>query len=407
MTHSAKILVVEDDKTYSAYLEKVLTFNGYTIQLTETGRDALECIEKGLADLVLLDVGLPDTTGDRLLERIGNQAPGIPVIMMTGDASIESATAALKSGAYDYLAKPLEPAKLFKTIQNALNYKYTEKQCSIAVKKLGESEEKYYKLFESITDAVTIIDAETSRFEDANKATLALYGYTIEEFCKLTVEDISAEKDKTRKALAKMEKGEQGSRFVPVRYQKKKDGTVFPVEISAASFISGGRKKYIGSVRDISDRIEAQKELLKAKARMKHLLVSGPAIIYSANPDTNAITYISDNVKEALGYRWIEFIENHDFWIDHIHPDDLKLFKLDNIKLKNVGSRIHEYRFRHKRGNYHWIRDESRLIYDEQGQPIEIVGSWIDITDTKNAERQLRESEKRFRSLVENSLVGI
>ena len=87
------------------------------------------------------------------------------------------------------------------------------------------------------------------------------------------MEDISAEKDQTRIALDKMKEGQQGSRFVPVRYQKKKDGTVFPVEISTASFMSGGRKKYIGSVRDITDRMEAQKELLKAKAWMKHLLV--------------------------------------------------------------------------------------------------------------------------------------
>jgi PAS domain S-box-containing protein len=407
MAFSADILVVEDDKTFSEYLEKILSFNGYNIQLAQTGQDALKCVWDDKADLVLMDIGLPDMDGYSLMERISIESPETPVILMTGNASIESATKALKNGAYDYLAKPLEPSKLFNTIQNALDRKWINKQRQKAVKKLGESEEKYHQLFESITDAVTIIDAETSRFEDANKATLDLYGYSLEEFCKLTVEDISAEKDKTRNALERMKEGEQGSRFVPVRYQRKKDGTVFPVEISAASFMSGGRKKYIGAVRDIVDRMEAQKELLKAKARMKHLLVSGPTIIYSFNPDAKAITYISDNVKEELGYHWIDFIENPGFWIDHVHPDDLQLFELDNIKLNHVGNRIYDYRFKHKDGSYRWIRDESRQIYDERGQAIEIVGSWIDITDTKNAERELHESEKRFRSLVENSLIGI
>ena len=407
MTHTANILVVEDDQTFSAYLEKILSFNGYGIQLAGIGQDALEYIARDRTDLILLDVGLPDTTGYSLLEQIGSQSPDTPVIMMTGNASIESATTALKSGAYDYLAKPLEPSKLLKTIQNALEYKATENQRRIAVKKLGESEEKYHQLFESITDAVLIIDAETLRFEDANKATLDLYGYSLEEFCKLSVEDISAEKEKTRKTMNKMSKGEQGSRFVPLRYQKKKDGTVFPVEISSASFMSGDRKKFIGSVRDITDRIEAQKELLKAKARMEHLLVSGPAIIYSADPGTHTITYISDNVKEALGYRWIDFIEDSGFWLDHIHPDDLQPFKLDSIKLKDTGSRIREYRIKHKDGSYRWIRDVSRVIYDDNRQPIEVVGSWIDVTDAKNAERELNESEERFRNLVENSLIGI
>ena len=407
MAFSADLLVVEDEKIFAEYLEKILSFNGYSIQLAQNGQDALKCIGHEKADLVLMDIGLPDMDGYSLMDRINTEVPGIPVILMTGDASIESATKALKSGAYDYLPKPLEPSKLFKTIQNALDHKSAEKQHRKAIQKLGESEEKYHQLFASITDAVTIIDAETLRFEDANQATLDLYGYSLEEFCKLTVGDISAEKDQTRIALDKMKKGEQGSRFVPVRYQQKKDGTVFPVEISAASFMSGGRKKFIGSVRDITDRMESQKELLKAKARMKHLLVSGPAIIYSFNPDAKVITYISDNVKEELGYHWNDIIESPDFWMDHVHPDDLQLFENGNIELDHAGNRIYEYRFKRKDGSYRWIRDQSRLIHDEQGHPIEIVGSCIDITDTKNAERELHESEKRFRSLVENSLVGI
>ncbi len=384
-----------------------MSFNGYRIQLAGTGLEALKFIGHEKVDLVLLDIGLPDMDGRSVLKRIGTEAPGTPVILMTGDASIESATKALQNGAYDYLAKPLEPSKLFNTIQNALDRNKIEKQRQIAVDRLGESEEKYHRLFESITDAVTVVDAETSRFEDANKATLDLYGYSLEEFCKHTVEDISAEKDKTRKALKKLGHGVGGSRFVPVRYQQKKDGTVFPVEISAAPFMSGGRKKYISSVRDITDRVEAQKELLKTKARIKHLLVSSPAIIYAAEPGHHSITYISDNVKEKLGYHWIDIIENPSFWIDHIHPDDVKLFRLDRLTMYEAGDRVHEYRFKHADGGYRWLRDESRLFLDEHNRPVEIVGSWIDITETKIAEQNLRQSEHRFRSLVENSPMGI
>ena len=137
MARLAGILVVEDDKTYSDFLEKILSFNGYTIQLARTGQDALALMAGDMADLVLLDVGLPDIDGFGILERIEADSPDTPVILMTGDASIESATKALKSGAYDYLAKPLEPSKLFKTIQNALDHKSTEEQRRKAVKKLG------------------------------------------------------------------------------------------------------------------------------------------------------------------------------------------------------------------------------------------------------------------------------
>ena len=407
MTYSADILIVEDEKIFSDFLKQALSFNGYAIRIAQTGQDALKCMNHAKADLVLLDIGLPDMDGRSVLKRIGTDSPDTPVILMTGDASIESATKALKNGAYDYLAKPLDPSRLFSTIQNALDRNRIEKQRQKAVVKLGESEEKYHRLFESITDALTIIDVETLRFEDANQATLNLYGYSMEELTKLTVEDISAEKEKTKKALEQLRLGEQGSRFVPIRYQQKKDGSVFPVEISSASFISGGRKKFIGSVRDISDRIQAQKELLKTKARMKHLLVSSPAVIYASKPVNNSISYISDNVMDKLGYHWIDFIEDSDFWINHIHPNDVERFRLKTSELYEVGNLIHEYLFKHKDGSYRWLRDESRLIFDEHNRPVEVVGSWIDITETKNAEQALRQSEQRFRTLVENSPIGI
>jgi PAS domain S-box-containing protein len=407
MPHSADILVVEDDKVFSDFLENLLGFNGYSIRLAHTGQEALKCISRRKADLVLLDVGLPDMDGRNVLKLIGADAPDTPVILMTGAASVESATKALQSGAYDYLAKPLEPSKLFKTIQNALDRNRIEKQRQKAVEKLGESEEKYHQLFDNIVDAVTIIDAKTSRFEDANKATLDLYGYSLEEFCKLTVGDISAEKEKTQNALNRLKHGEQGGGFVPVRYQQKKDGTIFPVEISVAAFESDGLKKYISSVRDITLRVEAQKEMLKTKSRMQHLLVSSPAVIYAAKPDTNSLSYISDNVKETLGYHWIDFIENPSFWEDCIHPDDAEGIMRDKSQLQHSENRVHEYRLKHADGNYRWLRDESRLIFDEHQHPIEVIGSWIDITDEKMAEQALRESEQRFRCLVENSLVGI
>jgi PAS domain S-box-containing protein len=407
MPHSAAILVVEDDDLFSSYLENLLGYNGYSIQMAHTGQEALKCISREKADLVLLDIGLPDMDGRSVLKRIGTDSPDTPVILMTGDASIESATNALKNGAYDYLAKPLDPRRLFRTIQNALDRNQIEKKRREAVVKLGESEEKYHQLFNNIVDAVTIVDAETSRFEDANQATLDLYGYSLEEFCKLTVGDISAEKEKTQKALNKLTRGEHGSGFVPIRYQQKKDGTIFPVEISVALFVSDGRKKYISSARDITARVEAQKELLKTKSRMKHLLVSSPAVIYASKPDNNSITYISDNVMDKLGYHWIDFIEDPDFWINHIHPNDVERFKLKTSELLEVGNLIHEYLFKHADGSYRWLRDESRLIFDEHSQPIEVVGSWIDITETKNAEQALRQSEQRFRTLVENSPIGI
>jgi PAS domain S-box-containing protein len=127
--------------------------------------------------------------------------------------------------------------------------------------KLRESEEKYRKSFENDSDAVMIFDAETLQFEEVNRATLNLYGYSRDEFLKLTVEDISNEKEKTRAAVQNVLLNRPESSRIPIRYLKKKDGTVFPGEISVATFISKGRNKIIGAVRDITDRKRTEEKI--------------------------------------------------------------------------------------------------------------------------------------------------
>lgn len=136
---------------------------------------------------------------------------------------------------------------------------YTErKKASDA---LAESEEKYRQLFESESDAVMIFDAETLRFEDANPATLDLFGYSKAEFLVLTVEDISAEKQKRRTSLDKLILGESQSTKVPLRYFRRKNGSMFPGEISTGKFIAANRKKIIGAVRDITNRLQAEDKI--------------------------------------------------------------------------------------------------------------------------------------------------
>jgi PAS domain S-box-containing protein len=159
----------------------------------------------------------------------------------------------------DIYSAPLtaEPGQIVGFIQVARDITEQKK----AMEALQESEEKYRQLFENESDAVLVFDSETKRFEDANQATLDLYGYTKEEFLQLTVLDISNEKEKTRAAVKRIAAGESGSKRVPLRYFRKKDGSVFPGEVSSGSFKSGDRIKIIGAVRDITERLQAEETI--------------------------------------------------------------------------------------------------------------------------------------------------
>jgi PAS domain S-box-containing protein len=114
------------------------------------------------------------------------------------------------------------------------------------------AEEKYQQLFELSSDALFLIDNETGQIYEANATASAFYGYTHDELLERRNTDMSAEPSETRAATI-------GRRtLVPVRWHRKKDGTFFPVEITASHFIWNSRPVHIAAIRDITPRLEAE-----------------------------------------------------------------------------------------------------------------------------------------------------
>ncbi|OWY66595.1 hypothetical protein B7486_35745 [cyanobacterium TDX16] len=143
-------------------------------------------------------------------------------------------------------------------------------------------------------------------------------------------------------------------------------------------------------VNDITQRQQAQDRLHLTQARLEHLLSASPAVMYSCQAvGEYAATFVSDNVTEMLGYDSREFLQNPKFWADRIHPNDVKRVFTQLAHLFDTGSHAHEYRFRHQDGTYRWVKDECKLVRDAAGQPLEIVGYWVDISDRILAEIEL------------------
>jgi len=185
---------------------------------------------------------------------------------------------------------------------------------------------------------------------------------------------------------------------------KRKDGSLFDVQFVASVIKDkSGRPQYMyGSFVDISDRKEAEKQILTANERLKYLLSSTSVVHYTAKAsgDYGAI-FISENVTQLTGFKARSFIQNSSFWFDHIHPDDAQrvLEGVANVFDKDIHK--DEYRFRKNDGSYIWVSDEQRLVRDKKGSPVEIFGYWIDVSKKKLAEEELQKAYELMEQKVE------
>lgn len=115
-----KILLIEDDVTFSAMLERFLKKNGFEVEASYSSEDAQKRLKGNSYDLVFTDLRLPDDDGISLLIKVKDQHPETPVILMTGYAEVSTAVKAMKKGAFDYISKPFNQDEVLAVIRNAL-----------------------------------------------------------------------------------------------------------------------------------------------------------------------------------------------------------------------------------------------------------------------------------------------
>jgi PAS domain S-box-containing protein len=195
MAYTPKILIVDDEPRICTSLKTLLSDRGYEIHTRNNFEATTECLSKHNFDLVLLDIVMPDTDGLQVMEYIKGQSPETLIIVVTGHASVESAIAALRNEAYNYLRKPFDHDELLKTVENAieqkrLNGEHRRAEAALresahrlqvaydqsiiyaqqlkdetmerkwAVEALARAKEHWEDTFDAITDMVMLLDSE-------------------------------------------------------------------------------------------------------------------------------------------------------------------------------------------------------------------------------------------------------
>ncbi len=161
-----KILIIDDEETLAEFIEKILFdlkeyFSELEIKRANTGREGIITAQSFIPDVVLLDIKLPDISGIEVLTEIKRIDQDIQVIMMTGFASLETAVAAVREGAYDYINKPFESAEQLKTIvKNALERRILIVEKKILLAELQEVNDALSETNKMLEEKKALVDKE-------------------------------------------------------------------------------------------------------------------------------------------------------------------------------------------------------------------------------------------------------
>ena len=266
MDSAFKILIIDDDSRMCESLSQLLSTYGYDISITHSGKEALNYASENYLDLALVDIVLPDINGLWLIEFLKTHNSEIPVIIMTGYASTDSAVKALRKGAFDYLKKPIEPEELITTVQNALEQKKLKAECKKAEKALEESEEKCRTILDANPDPFVIYDIE-GKVIYFNPAFTKVFGWTLNERLGKKMDIFVPEENwpETKMMIEKLLAGESFNSIETCRFTK--NGDRIPVSISGVVYLEQGGKPAGSaiSVRDIREqkRLETQLQQFK------------------------------------------------------------------------------------------------------------------------------------------------
>ncbi|MDQ3817984.1 MAG: response regulator [Acidobacteriota bacterium] len=253
------VLVVDDVFDRLDLTATLLRSAGYQVLTASDGIEAYEVAGREQPDLIVSDVSMPRADGIELCHRVraDKDLCLTPILLVSAlRKDTESALAGIRAGADDYLEAPYEPLYLVAKVAHFVERKRAEEA-------LRDSAEHYRLLFESNPFPMWVFDSETLSFLDVNEAAIEHYGYSREEFLRMTIKDLYPPESPPTPAEAVT-----GISFVGASKHRKKDGGVIEVEITDSPLRFTGRPARLVLAHDVTERKRVESELRQSQERL-------------------------------------------------------------------------------------------------------------------------------------------
>jgi PAS domain S-box-containing protein len=405
MCKRLSILIVEDSERDMELIIRQFQKANYEIiyERVETADQMMAAVEKLSWNLVIADYSLPAFNAPSALAILQKSGLDIPFIVVSGTIGEETAVQIMKAGAHDYIMKD-SLSRLVPAIERELKDAESRVKRRRAEEELHESETLFRKLFEDHAAVKLILDPDTGNIIDANKAAAVFYGWSREQLKQMKIQEINTlSPEEVKKEMEKvMAKKKLHFEFL----HRRADGSVRDVDVFSTVIESNKRKRLHSIVYDISERKRAEEELKESEKKYRLLADNVDDVIFVLDMNLN-YTYISPSIKSLRGYEPEEVLKQTT--TETLTPTswDLAMRTLSEIiELEKIGhgeinkSQILQLEMNRKDGTTVWTEVKLSFVRDENQRPIGIIGVTRDITERKQAEKELQQTLESLRKAV-------
>ncbi len=392
LSKTVRVLIVEDDESLRRTICDCFKEYGYSIFEASDVNQALNQLKNVNPEIIILDYHLPDHTGDTLLQRLKVLQSQAAVLVITGDASPDLAIKITKMGADGYVRKPFKSQYLLDLCE-----KIRREWSLLRVEKLLEDRtQEFQRIFENSVDGIIIFDS-SGCIVQVNNAVEKLLGSGREKVVGKNIRELMPEdEENTKKAMELMRDLKKQDKISGVeQLWKRNDGSLFYVELNF-SVVRDARSNLTGavvSIRDITERKQSEEEVRKTKDFLESVIEGSKDGIITVDEKGNILS-CNTAMEKISGFNKKELVGRHASSLVVEDKEIRGYLREKAAELYEKGFATYEATYSAKDGKSVVVDCTSSMIKNEKGDYIAGVSILRDVTERKEMEHKLLQSEK-------------
>ena len=395
-TPPIRVLLVEDNPGDARLILDMLRdvqADAFELERVDRLEPALERLSRAAVDVVLLDLGLPDSDGIATFHRAHDGAEGQPIIVISGLDDETLALEAVRSGAQDYLVKGrIEGHLLARVIRYAIERQRTEVQLRWLTLAVDQSPASIF-----ITDSRGTIQYVNHKFTE-------ITGYSAAEAIGQTPRLLKSGLTPPEYYRALWSTIQAGSTWHAEIQNRRKSGQLYwdEVTISPIRDANGAITRFLAVQQDITDRKVTEQALRERDERFQQLADNINEVFFVQDIQFRETLYISPAYEKVWGRTCQSLYDHPRSFLDPVPPEDQARL-IASIARNQQGEDGGDVDFRVVRpdGDVRWMLAHAVPVRNAQGEVYRIAGVALDITERRRAEEALRANEQRLRTLFE------